>query len=59
MARNQYFAMRGGLEPKVKTFSQYVLNWGGVVSRLVQLKRITDGGEAVRSQVAGRFFYQQ
>ena len=36
-------------------FSQYVLNWGGVVSKLVQRKRITDGGEVAKPPAAERF----
>ena len=35
LARNQDFAIAGGLEPKVKMLTQYVLYWEGVVRKLV------------------------
>ena len=41
--REQNVAKGGGLEPKVM-FSKYELNWGRAVKRLMQRKRITDGG---------------
>ena len=57
LARYQDFAKRGGLEPKVKMFSQYVLNWGGVVSKQVLLKCFTERVRGRSSQLLGVFFF--
>ena len=57
LARYQDFAKRGGLEPKVKMFSQYVLNWEWVVSKLVLLKCFTERGEGTKLSAAGRFCF--
>ena len=56
LKRIQNFAKEGGLEQKVKMLSQNVSNRGGVVSKLVLLKRITDGGLEAKPPAAERSY---